>query len=210
MIEKLIRFSKINQLLIVVCIFFPFFYTGCSDAELVEERVLLEDMDEEESLDTIVQVPKDEKKEIVDTLEVSESTHAENKFNDKDKFTTDFILEEYPSLKFLFHPNKNENTGLAEVVNLFPYATVYGVFIYFLLVFLTLLFKFIDKNAVKIFLSLNIIAFIFLYTSLSFPHVICTRIWGYWLSMVLLITVIIFDSIILIVSIKNKNSPLTN
>ena len=48
MIEKLIRFSKINQLLIVVCIFFPFFYTGCSDAELVEESVLLEDMDEEE------------------------------------------------------------------------------------------------------------------------------------------------------------------
>ncbi len=222
--RKHLRISKGLNWLTLLCFFLPFFYTGCGES--AEEKAAAE----KAKADSIAAVESIHKQaSITDTIKpdqnsISSSTNdttpviTENDvttdntlsipgISNDPKSTTQKIIERFPFLKPLLTPKENTVTGIATVLDVTPYILGCLIFICFLFLILTLIIKYIDKNAIRTIGLLEALAFVCLIFS-DYP-LLSEKLWGYWVGLFFLLVLMIYDFYLIFLSKRpvSENPP---
>ncbi|WP_018341911.1 hypothetical protein [Cytophaga aurantiaca] len=178
------------------CFLLPFFYDSCSDKKPQNAYV--------DSTAVVVPiVPKKEdsisqKSYSLDTVKIiSADTITETSTSDEEEFSSKKIIKKYPILKPLLMPASSTYTGLATIVNTIQFVSLFATTITFILLLLGLLAKLIDKNAVKIFLLLEICATGFLFIASPYALFAYEILWGYWICILCISSLTIIDAYII-------------
>ncbi len=189
---KHLKYSKGLHILILCCFLLPFFNASC-------ESILKEEMEETEMImaeksekgDTVISVTdSDNVTEENVILPTSDSTNNTSK--KKDDLSSLKIVDKFPILKPVLTPDKDIFTGLATVIDSFPWIIFISTPIAFLFLIISLTAKIIDKNARRTIVFLDILAFGFLLIahSISFES---ERLWGVWVTISLIGILTIYD-----------------
>ena len=108
------------------------------------------------------------------------------------KSASEKIAGYFPFLKPILTPKKNTVTGIGTVLDLTPFIFYYGlIFICFLFLIIALVIKYMDKGAVRTIGLIETLAFICLFFS-HYP-LISEKLWGYWVGLLFLLTLLIYD-----------------
>lgn len=198
----MIKYSRFIHVLVLCTFFLPFFYTGCGGPS-AEEKLKAEDQRKADSIagtsDILISDTfyNDSSNESITELDTTNDTtpfiaKQDTSKNDKEKSISQQIVEAYPIFKIFLNPKPNIYRGIGTTINVFPYFFLFGTFLSLLFLLVSFLVKFLEKNAQKTILVLEVIAFIFLYNASSYDYW-GEKLWGYWVSFTAIILLILFD-----------------
>jgi hypothetical protein len=208
------RISKLLQIGLLLTFFLPFFPKGCgpsmeeletqriSDSTRLQDSLAIVQAEAQRITDSINSSRQQDSisKQCKDSLKVAQ----QNSSNDKNEIT-DKLSKKSKILKSVLRPYNNY-TGIAFVIDLFTtFINGFGVLIAFLLWIIGLIIKYKDYN--NIFHLINIIGLIAFY--LTNPFMVNffdgTKLWGFWISFIWALGLIIYDTNILI-KLKRKKT----
>ncbi len=182
--KTLYKKSLIIHWATLLCFFLPFFhYSGCSSAK--------EKMEKEEALllsDSIIIIDS-LSNSLLDTT-ISESPTIDS--NESENTVVNAPADE-SILKKLLYPKTDYYTGIGEVCSEFIYVRFYFVSISFLLLLINLIVKYLDKDARKSIVFLNILSFILVYFAEPPSDGLVEKLWGYWVCLIFLGVLSIYD-----------------
>lgn len=193
--KKLLKYSIFLHWMTFLCLCLPFFYIGCKKAEApaLEEAQIQVDSTRlnQKKIDTIAlykKVAKETKKSI---------NKVESKVENKEETLSETLSQEYPFLQAILVSEENTFSGWAMIIDSGSYILVFSIFIYFLLSILSLTIKYLESNAIKTIVLLDVLALLFLI--LAEPiGIFNNRLWGVWIAIILFSTLTILDIYILI------------
>ena len=218
--KKHYRNSRILNVAILLCFLLPFFYAGCDPTK--EEKEAAGQKRIADSIDAALNAAIDSAlfaDQITDSSNaLVKATEADTSIineigeevkelpTDKAKETetiSESIVDKFPFLKPILVPDVDTFSGIAIVIDSVPYLAFFTAFISMLLLLISLLSKFIDKQSLKIILMLDLLAFVSLTVSspisLGFE-----RRYGFIVTLSLLLMQVIYD--IYLVRIKGRAS----
>lgn len=210
---NIMRISKLLQIGLLITFFLPFFPKGCgtSEDEIESQRIA----DSTRLQDSLAKVQA-EVQRVADSINYSkqmdslgqqrkDSIKVVGRDNSSGKNEiTDKLSRKSKVMKAILRPNDNY-TGFAFVIDLFmTFIYGFGVLIAFLLWIIGLIIKYKDFN--NIFHLVNIIGMITFYFTNPFMVNFFdgTKLWGFWISFIWALGLIIYDTIILIKIKRNK------
>jgi hypothetical protein len=207
------KISKLLQIGLLLTFILPFFPKGCSPTSEEIEAQRISDSTRFQDSIAIVQAEgqrisdsinnSKQQDSIVKQNKDSVGVYQHNNSNDKNEIT-DKISKKSKILKSILRPNNNY-TGIAFVIDLFTtFIYGFGVLIAFLLWIIGLIIKYKDYN--NIFHLINIIGLITFYMTNPFMVNFFdgTKLWGFWISFIWALGLIIYDTNILIKRKRNK------
>ena len=187
-----LKYSKGLHILILCCFLLPFFHASCED-ELQEEMAETEMIMAEQVAkdDTVISVT-DSDNVAEENISLPTPASTNNSSKNKDDLSSHKIVDKVPILKPILTPDKDIYTGLATVIDSFPWIIFMSTPIAFLFLIVNLTVKIIDKNARRTIIFLDILAFGFLLIahSLSLGS---ERLWGVWVTISLIGILTIYD-----------------
>ncbi len=187
--NKQTRISKILHWIVLLSFFLPFFYTGCQP-ESKEEKEQAK-LDSIEMANNPIDSLAPENSEN-DTLSSTKSDSTNSEKEKKDELLSIKIAHKFPYLKPLLIPEKDTYSGIAVALDSFFYLFFFGVFNSFFLLIISLTAKFIQKEARKLIVFLEILSIIFL--SISHPYSFDSKtLWGFWVCLGLIILLTVYD-----------------
>lgn len=129
---------------------------------------------------------------VADESPINFSVDTNKTEKKKDELISLAIVDKVPLVKPVLNPSKDIYSGLATVIDSFLYICFFLTPVAFLLLIICLTTKFIDKNARRIIILLDILAFISLLfaRSLSWD---CERVWGVWVTICSIGVLTIYD-----------------
>jgi hypothetical protein len=206
---KHFKYSKGLHWVTLFCFLFPFFYTGCGPS--AKEKAALETAEQ----DTIVSLKMQKEIEKTDSLNKTSigstiekdsaefdrltentsilRTDTTTSKTEKDSETLSLkISNKFEFLRPILVPKEDTYTGIAVVMDGIPLIPFLGIFISFLLLIISLIVKYMDHNARKTIVLLDILVIISLYISepYSFDS---KKLWGYWVAMTLVCVLSLYD-----------------
>jgi hypothetical protein len=195
-----IKYSKILQIGLLLTFFLPFFPLGCNpkqaeEAPNTDSTVVFVDTLRQEN---IALIQHSEQSDTTKTAISENSTQSTNKteVEEEGNGLSTKISNKSPILKLLLRPNDNY-TGIGSLIDFFTYLEFgYGLGIAFILWLIALIIKIKDFN--NIFVVINIIGLMFLSVSHSLNIFNDKRLWGFWVCLIWSVTMVIYDSIILL------------
>jgi hypothetical protein len=189
----------------LLCFFLPFFhYSGCGSAEEKAEAQRVSDsiaIVEAHKTNAIVEDSIEKITNIKDTISTSklDTTISES----ESVSTTEKIsepenkIEKAPTdesiLRKLLYPRTDYYTGFGEVNSSLLYVGFSLVFISLFLLIITLIIKYIDKDARKAIVLLDVLSFILLYFADPPSDGEVEKLWGYWVCLTFLGVLTIYD-----------------
>jgi len=209
------RYSKILHWLTLLCFFLPFFYTGCQengkakdeqqpDTTIVGDTMVAIREKAIDTTDSSKTVNWESKAVVSDSLRSSANTQSSvpETYDSKEERTLSLQLtDSFTFLKPLLMPDKDIYTGIGIVINTFPLFLFIMIFISFLLLIISLLVKFIDRNARKAIVLIEALGLASMGFSYPFSYgafsLDSERLWGYWICLVIFITMVVYDSILI-------------
>lgn len=222
---KAIYFSRLVHFLALLSFITPFFFNACSHPTKAELEVMQKTKEDsiEKSLksnhtfkDSVSspimdavgrEMPTDTTITVADkadSLKITstETTSYKYKENKKDSMLADMIASKYPFLKIILVPGKDSVSGLGTVLNNIHFISFFGTSFSLLLLFVGLLMKYLDKNALKSVLLIHLLNLAFLSCSQTL-YFETERLWGFWLCLALSSIVTLYDAYLLI-AIRKK------
>lgn len=205
--KKLLKYSIFLHWMTFLCLCLPFFYTGCekkTEAPAHEEVQIQVDSTRlnQKKIDTIAldkKVVKETKKSI---------NKVKSKTENKEETLSETLSQEYPFLKSILVSKENTFSGWAMIIDSGSYILVFSIFIYFLLSILSLTIKYLESNAIKTIVLLDVLALLFLI--LAEPIAIFNnRLWGVWVAIIIFSTLTILDIYILIKNQQFKRKDIS-
>ncbi len=205
--KKLLKYSIFLHWMTFLCLCLPFFYTGCekkAEAPAHEEVQIQVDSTRlnQKKIDTIAldkKVVKETKKSI---------NKVKSKTENKEETLSETLSQEYPFLKSILVSKENTFSGWAMIIDSGSYILVFSIFIYFLLSILSLTIKYLESNAIKTIVLLDVLALLFLI--LAEPIAIFNnRLWGVWVAIIIFSTLTILDIYILIKNQQFKRKDIS-
>ena len=205
--KKLLKYSIFLHWMTFLCLCLPFFYTGCekkAEAPAHEEVQIQVDSTRlnQKKIDTIAldkKVVKETKKSI---------NKVKSKTENKEETLSETLSQEYPFLKSILVSKENTFSGWAMIIDSGSYILVFSIFIYFLLSILSLTIKYLESNAIKTIVLLDVLALLFLI--LAEPLAIFNnRLWGVWVAIIIFSTLTILDIYILIKNQQFKRKDIS-
>ena len=194
--KKLQVFSFHLHWITLCCFLLPFFYDSCSN-EKKPENISADSAAVVIPVDTLIEDSILQNNNSTDSTKlISIDTTVLEPTNQKDEFLSETIIKKSPILKLILTPNKNTYTGLATIINTIPFVRLSATAITFILLVIGLLAKLTDKNALKIFLILEISSFLFLIFACP-PLLGYNLLWGYWICLLCITILTILDAYIL-------------
>lgn len=205
--KKLLKYSIFLHWMTFLCLCLPFFYTGCekkAEAPAHEEVQIQVDSTRlnQKKIDTIAldkKVVKETKKSI---------NKVKSKTENKEETLSETLSQEYPFLQTILVSKENTFSGWAMIIDSGSYILVFSIFIYFLLSILSLTIKYLESNAIKTIVLLDVLALLFLI--LAKPIAIFNnRLWGVWVAIIIFSTLTILDIYILIKNQQFKRKDIS-
>jgi hypothetical protein len=203
--RKYDRFSKVIHTAVLCSFFLPFFFTGCgnkkqddgSEIDATENTANLETTTTEDTssinyTSTIVenQTPKVDSSNKESNLVITDSNSSLNQM--KPKYISERICNTFEFLRPLLIPELNTYTGIGVVIDSIPATPFFSAFISLLFLFISLLIKYIEKNARISIVLLESLALIFLIMATPYSFT-SHKLWGYAVALVLIAFLIVYD-----------------
>ena len=220
--NKHYKYSNILHLITLCCFTLPFFYSSCGPS--AEEKMKMEGRRIQDSIDNVNGLTTTNNSdsiieyanpaivsENIDSLQANDTikpslTESETFNNDKPYSNT--ICIKYPFLKPILVPKENNYTGLASALNVFELIDLFSCFISLLLLLIAMLIKFIERNARKSIILIELFSFLFLF--ISQPNIQFTFsanvLWGYWCCLVCMGILVLYDMYLVLVKARHKNT----
>ncbi len=206
---KYFTFSKRLHWATLCCFLFPFFYTGCGPS--AEDKATMEKakqdsiaavtgQTETESPDsaktTILDSTKHEEIAEVDTsteqTSILQPDTTTSKTEKESKTPSQKISNQLGFLRPILVPKQDTYTGVATVIDGIPFIPYFSIFISFLFLIISLVVKFIDSNARKTIVLLDILALISLFVSQPYSFD-SEKLWGFWVAMTFVFALSVYD-----------------
>lgn len=209
-----ITISKFVQVIVLLSFLLPFFPKGCEQKK-AEESMVNEQLDKIEAVES--NTKNDVNHEAVASLSESfpsdsisiDSLMALNETTKEAtaKLTlTEKLSAKSPLLKLILLPASNYS-GLGYVMDMlessYTYSTQFGVIVGFIFLLLGLIIKLKDFNSS--FLFFNALAIYFVYITEPMLFAGSTRLWGFWVCIVLSVIMVLYDLYVLVKIRKSKN-----
>lgn len=200
----------------------PFFYSSCGGPS-EEEKMKMEEKRIQDSIDNVIGLTTMNNSDSViayaNPVIVSENNDdiqenaaakpqlTKNKTFNNDKPYSNTICNKYPFFKPILVPKENNYTGLASALNVFEVIYLFSCFISLLLLLLiAILIKFIERNARKSIVLIELFSFLFLF--ISQPNIQITFnsniLWGYWCCLGCMGILALFDLYLVFLKETNK------
>ncbi|MFN8437845.1 MAG: hypothetical protein U0V72_09405 [Cytophagales bacterium] len=200
---KLLKYSRTYHCLLFLCLSLPFFYTGCAHkTEATVESTKVDSVNI--VVDTSAQVDKYSQTDT--NLDSVKSISRDQEINqNEEKLLSQKISIWSPFFKPILIPQTDTFTGLAMLIDSVANIQYFSFFLFWFLLCLSLLIKFIERNAFKVILLLDTLSLIFLLLAkpVAFEF---HRLYGVWVTIGFLLILIIIDSFILKNEIKRSKS----
>jgi hypothetical protein len=203
-VTKHFKYSKGLHVLTLCCFLMPFFYSGCHDSK--EEKEKNEEL--AEMVDTIATTAEPVDMDSAQFAEylaksVDTSKTKNNDINFDDPFVKgDSIFNCVPFLKPVLNPDKECYSGLGLMIAQSPLILMTATFTCFLLLIISLTIKYIDHNAKRAIVLLEILALISLLIARPYSFQF-ERLWGLWVAVFFVSLLTIYDFYIARVSYLN-------
>ncbi|HEY5509359.1 MAG TPA: hypothetical protein VIK29_11845 [Paludibacter sp.] len=206
-----IRISKYLQVMVLLSFLLPFFPKGCEQKKS-EDAMTMEQMNE---VKPTVTDSTTEKKEVAThegLLQPNKSFPSDSISNDSlmalcettkqesaHLTLTEKLSAKSPLLELILLPSTNYS-GLGYVMDMlessYVYANQFGVVIGFLFLLLGLIIKLKDFN--NLFMYFNALAVYMVFITKPMLFAGSTRLWGFWVCMVLMIIMVAYDLYVLV------------
>ena len=190
--KKLFKYSEFLHWMTFLCLCLPFFYTGCRKAEAATE--------EEVRVDTTSIDPESANTVKIDSIAIKkqQDSIAEEKPNveEKEETFSETVSRENTFLKPILVSKEKRFSGLAMLIDSGISIFYFSICVYFLLSIISLTTKYLESNAIKTIVLLDVLALLFLIISLPVT-IFYERLWGSWVTIILFSTVTIIDIYIL-------------
>lgn len=186
-----LKSSKTFHWLLMLCLTLPFFYTGCEETKSEEVPPA--------SVDSIMQVAPSQADTLAPAPLITD-TPANKK---EDKLVSQKIVRKFPFLKLILIPKHDTYSGLALLIDNLSYLYYYGIVLFWIFLSISLLLKYIDKNAFKSIMLFNILALL----SLAIAEPVAfqfQRVWGFWLTLGLVAILNVLDFFIFFEELKRQ------
>lgn len=201
------KYSKLLHWVTLCCFLLPFFYfDGCGPS--AEEKAAIEKarQDSIAASEAIIAVEKSQANTKNDSLFNSDDTIVLNKpsqvdFSEKQgdtvpekklELSSKNLVEQFPILRPILIPSPNISTGFASIIDSLIFFDFFAMFNCFLLLVVCLVIKFIEVNAKKTIVLIDIISLVIL---LIFPTNSIDFIthWGYWVTLTFAFILTLYD-----------------
>lgn len=193
---KHFKFSKGLHWITFCCFFLPFFYTGCGPSYKEKEAA------EKAKQDSAATITSNSVKEPKDSLTAKSfditynkqiaSLSADTISKTETKTPSQKIVNEFKILRPVLIPKEDTYTGIATVIDSIPFIAYFAIFISFLFLIISLIIKFIEKNARKTIVLLDVLTIIFLFISTPYSWN-SEKLWGFWVATTFTIVLTIYD-----------------
>jgi hypothetical protein len=175
--------------------------------------------------DSIIEYSIPDSAIVIDSMQGNSTinpTLSDNETNSKDKGiqineieTTDTdkpysyrVCAKYPFLKPILIPKEDTYTGLASALNIFEFICLLSCFISLLFFTVAMLIKFIECNARKSIVVIELFSFLFLV--ISQPNIQITFstsiLWGYWCCLGSMGLLVLYDIYIAFLKARHMNT----
>ena len=197
------KYSRLLHIATIFCFLLPFFYNGCNmvsaaDKKKAEDKRIQDSIENVcrsiDSLNALKSYADFIKSDTAqnDTIKKQILKVISDTADKKSQYLSEEVAKEYKFLKPILIPNENIHTGLATVIDTFPYITNFSIFISLLLLIISLTIKFIDVNSKKSIGLLDILSLIFLSITQS-GFFTSQTLWGFGVCLTVLILLTIYD-----------------
>ena len=198
--------SKYLQLAVLLAFFLPFFPKGCEGKKTEEApktdttRVKVDTSRVESSVaNTAMNLPQDT---MVNDSASTKPVLTKQKDEPNDDSFSAKISYRLPFLKPLLRPSDNYS-GIGSALDVFYFFRMMGVAFALVLLVLGLVVKLKDYNS--IFHLLNVLGAVSLAFAQSSNPFTTTRLWGYWVCLVLIVGMLIYDFAIMYIQRKKTS-----
>ncbi len=196
----MIRYSKILHTILLCGFLLPFFYTGCEAVTSEESEVAAIDTVEVIDTDSSVNQLDSSLRNEVFNVDPPQKEEVLNKINstdtisesEEDRSPTEKIVKRVPFLKYVLTPRTETYSGLGAVINSLAFLAFYSITVSFFLLILSLVLKWIEPKAIRSIAILETLALVLFFIAES-PSWNSDKLFGYWIVLILLVTLSVLD-----------------
>lgn len=203
--KKLLKYSKILHWMTFLCLCLPFFYIGCEKKEVVP-AVAVEEIQQIKVDSTFDNHEKVDEESITSKATNKTQNSVDNvvsEIENNEKTLSEILSQEYTFLQPILVSKKNTFSGLAMLIDCGSYIVFFSIFLFFIFSILSLTIKYLESNATKIIVLLNVLSLFFLVISRPFG-LFDNKLWGFWITIISFSSVTILDIYILTKHYQNK------